>query len=162
MSQHKRFRNPVKMVKYGQNQKSGHNKKCGLKLREGIPEKTPFLLCELFPHPPMCQNQFRQGSPPNWEMPKKGSLFLRFLSFKCIIYIFLFLSVSLPMDDAVLITAIDDISLHFFLSARLQNTHQPASASCLIMKRKQKQRIFSNIFERKMFGPRNFNIKTTI
>ena len=129
-----------------------------------------------------CQNQFEQGSPQTGSPPhlerasgpgiltrqspsfgqcqKKGCLFMGFLSFR--IYIFLFPSVSLPMDDAVLITAIDDISLHFFLSARLQNTHQPASASCLIMKRKQKQRIFSNIFERKMFGPRNSNIKTTI
>ena len=98
-----------------------------------------------------------QEVPLIWAMPKKGCLFLSFR-----IYIFLFPSVSLPMDDAVLITAIDDISLHFFLSARLQNTHQPASASCLIMKRKQKPRIFSNILEIKSFCPRNPKIKTTI
>ena len=123
-----------------------------------------------------CQNQFGQGSPQTGSPPhlerasgsgiltrqcqKKGCLFMGFLSFR--IYIFLFPSVSLPMDDAVLITAIDDISLHFFLSARLQNTHQPASASCLIMKRKQKQRIFSNILKIKSFCPRNPKIKTTI
>ena len=99
-------------------------------------KKHPFF-CANYPPTPQCVKiNLGKAVPPLGKCPKKGCLFLRFLSFNYITYIFLFLSVSLPMDDAVLITAIDDISLHFFLSARLQNTHQPASASCLIMKRK--------------------------